>query len=129
MASPRKSAQETPLLSKHEHSVLVLQGGGAHADEVTGEHDGLGGFAFSAVASMLLWILPPLTVVLLLLALTGGFTACGTSLLPKPAPPAALYSLDDAAASAAALGAAAVASGFRPQPREVSERRRARARA
>jgi len=40
-----------------------------------------------------------------LLALTGGFTACGTSLLPKPAPPAALYSLDDAAASAAAVPA------------------------
>jgi len=31
---------------------------------------GLGGFAFSAVASVLLWILPPLTVVPLLLALS-----------------------------------------------------------
>lgn len=38
-----------------------------------------------------------------LLALTGGFTGCGTSLLPKPAPPPALYSLDDAAAPAAAV--------------------------
>ncbi len=38
-----------------------------------------------------------------LLAMTGygvgGLTGCGTSLLPKAAPPPALYSLDDAAAS------------------------------
>ena len=37
-----------------------------------------------------------------LLALTGGLTACGTSLLPKPAPAPALYSLDDAAPAEAA---------------------------
>ena len=45
-----------------------------------------------------------------LLALTGGFTGCGTSLLPKPAPPPALYSLDDGTVPDAAV----------PKPRPAS---------
>ncbi len=41
MASPRKSAQEIPLLSKHEHSVLVLQGGGALGAYQAGVYEGM----------------------------------------------------------------------------------------
>jgi len=47
MASPRKSAQETPLLSKHEHSVLVLQGGGALGAYQAGVYEGMAEHKFA----------------------------------------------------------------------------------
>ncbi len=47
MASPRKAAQETPLLSKHDHSVLVLQGGGALGAYQAGVYEGMAEHKFA----------------------------------------------------------------------------------
>ena len=47
MASPRKAAQESPMLSKHDHSVLVLQGGGALGAYQAGVYEGMAEHKFA----------------------------------------------------------------------------------
>jgi NTE family protein len=47
MASPRKAEQESPMLSKHDHSILVLQGGGALGAYQAGVYEGMAELKFA----------------------------------------------------------------------------------
>lgn len=47
MASPRKAAQPRPIRSKHDHSVLVLQGGGALGAYQAGVYEGMAEHEFA----------------------------------------------------------------------------------